>query len=369
MPEIKNKQSYYRPELDALRFFAFLCVFEHHYLYYAYSSLPKILKHVQQAGGFGVCLFFLLSAYLITSLLWKERAATQTVHLKAFYLRRILRIWPLYFAFLAFGFLLGRLKHAFAIEPSRMLAFLFLAGNWYAGVFGWTANPVSPLWSISIEEQFYLLMPSLARKAKAATLIGVSVAVILASYLTLGWLGIHQAAVTTAVWTNSLVQFQFFAAGCILATVLEGKLPVISNWLRAVMMAGGVALWILAARIGVESASGSLSAAALCSGYLLVLLGTLVIFLSFLGIKLAIPKFILYLGQISYGLYVFHLFVLLCVDSTRHYWDSSLAYSVRGVAGLLITILVASLSYEYFEKPFLRYKDRFTFVKSRSVTG
>ena len=96
---------FYRPELDVLRFIAFFSVFIAHLenapVATDASPLKAALLHlyavVVASGAFGMCIFFLLSAYLITELLIRERAATGSIHLRAFYTRRILRIWPLYF--------------------------------------------------------------------------------------------------------------------------------------------------------------------------------------------------------------------------------------------------------------------------------
>src|ERR1700690_2343892 len=95
---------FYRPELDALRFFAFLAVFVYHTSpsdppYYSARHIPcaYLVAAASHAGAFGVDLFFLLSAYLITELLLRERDECGQVHLDSFYVRRILRIWPLYF--------------------------------------------------------------------------------------------------------------------------------------------------------------------------------------------------------------------------------------------------------------------------------
>src|SRR5436305_10886285 len=96
---------FYRPELDGLRFFAFLGVFVFHAAprtleFYAAAGYPRwltnLLISVFGAGAYGVDLFFALSAYLITSLMLRERATTGSFDLRSFYVRRILRIWPLY---------------------------------------------------------------------------------------------------------------------------------------------------------------------------------------------------------------------------------------------------------------------------------
>src|SRR3981081_108514 len=99
----RASERYYRPELDVLRFFAFLSVFLFHGLpsvvvanHTGWSRrAATIAADFKSAGRFGVCLFFVLSSFLITELLMRERCSTGTVHIKAFYVRRILRIWPL----------------------------------------------------------------------------------------------------------------------------------------------------------------------------------------------------------------------------------------------------------------------------------
>ena len=100
--------SFYRPELDILRFGAFLLVFLHHALPHAtidyftsdygiFKQAASLLAGIARAGALGVDLFFALSAYLITELLLRERRSHGAIDIRAFYIRRILRIWPLYY--------------------------------------------------------------------------------------------------------------------------------------------------------------------------------------------------------------------------------------------------------------------------------
>src|SRR5437016_5660952 len=98
---------FYRPELDILRFSSFLAVYFNHtlggaapYLRVYSASLASWVTTVAFAGKFGVDVFFVLSSYLITELLLRERLICGKVDVKAFYFRRALRIWPLYFAFI-----------------------------------------------------------------------------------------------------------------------------------------------------------------------------------------------------------------------------------------------------------------------------
>lgn len=131
------------------------------------STFRAVLLHlyavVVASGAFGMCIFFLLSAYLITELLIRERDATGSIHLRAFYTRRILRIWPLYFGVVFAGYFIGLLIPRYALSGTWVAAFVFLAANWYTGRVGYAPSTVGVLWSISLEEQFYLLWPSIAK--------------------------------------------------------------------------------------------------------------------------------------------------------------------------------------------------------------
>jgi peptidoglycan/LPS O-acetylase OafA/YrhL len=160
--ENRREARFYRPELDALRFFAFLCVFFFHRVDYLPIDRTQhpLLWGMSEAGAFGVPVFFLLSSFLIVELLLRERAATGSVHIKSFYARRILRIWPLYFAACYGLIILGRfLPNVGPKDPRAWLAFTFFAGNWYILRHGWIASAFDPLWSIAIEEQFYITVP------------------------------------------------------------------------------------------------------------------------------------------------------------------------------------------------------------------
>lgn len=107
-PPAPRRRSFYRPELDILRFFAFLAVFLYHFTrpveLYVQHGIPRVIAALGngliQGGVFGVDLFFVLSAYLITELLLREKDECGSLDVRGFYLRRILRIWPLYFFYI-----------------------------------------------------------------------------------------------------------------------------------------------------------------------------------------------------------------------------------------------------------------------------
>jgi peptidoglycan/LPS O-acetylase OafA/YrhL len=152
-------ESFYRPGLDVLRALAFLMVFIAHGLAW-HLNKPTQIGAMARAGEFGVCIFFFLSSYLITELLLREKRDTGTILIPAFYVRRILRIWPLYFAMIAASCLYGLFAPAHAVSIAWTISLLLLFTNWYTAGHGYPPGFLFPLWSISLEEQFYLLWPA-----------------------------------------------------------------------------------------------------------------------------------------------------------------------------------------------------------------
>jgi peptidoglycan/LPS O-acetylase OafA/YrhL len=210
----------YRPELDALRFFTFLCVFCFHRMDYVGTDpiRDRWGFRIGTIGAFGVPVFFLLSAFLITDLLLRERERTGRVHIQAFYIRRILRIWPLYFAAFFGLSVLNRFVPAVSTnDPFAWLAFTFFGGNWYVLKHGWIAGSVDPLWSISVEEQFYIVIPILAALGGARTVVRASFVLLAAAYVTVLLYALHPTPTDDGQWTNSFLQFQFFCAGTLIA--------------------------------------------------------------------------------------------------------------------------------------------------------
>ena len=194
--------------------------------------------------NFGVDVFFLLSAYLITELLRRERIASGAIHIRAFYVRRMLRIWPLYFGFLLLCYVLWPLFFPEArLTSGRLAAFLLLAGNWYTGQHGFTINPISPLWSISLEEQFYLFWPSLSKPWGGKALYILCPLLFALAWIALWFLTAYRAERSCTIWVNSLVQFQFFAAGGLLALVLKGRICRFRPLCRAALLCVGPGAW------------------------------------------------------------------------------------------------------------------------------
>lgn len=348
---------FYRPELDALRLFAFLGVLIHHG-----AARPGAFLIVRKAGAFGLSLFFLLSAYLITELLLREREKWGTVHLKSFYVRRVLRIWPLYFTALLACIAIAKISHQ-PMQHMAIAGFALFIANWvpraeHVGFFG-------AMWSISIEEQFYVIWPVLAKWRGRASVAIASAILITASAATIVLLSFR----TWMLWYNTFVEFLFFGTGALLAIFLGEKAVSLKGFSRLPLFAAGLASWGVAAGIGVGTDRvPALTMPRLYIGYGAADLGAVLIFLAFLGAS-SIPRPIVYLGKISYGLYVVHLFALSVTNRILPSIVTSHAplWQIAAVDGLafLISVGLAAFSYRFLEKPFLKLKERFAFVKSR----
>ena len=323
----------------------------------------------------------MLSSFLITELLRRELELYRQIHVGAFYLRRVLRIWPLYFGVTIAYVLGGQYFPAMRMEPGRVLAYFLLAGNWYIVFHPWIQTPLRSLWSISVEEQFYLVWPLLAHFWGIRAVAKSAFVVLPLSLLAIMIASSDKSHAYNTVWLNSFTQFQFFAWGALLAMALNGSVPKIHHSVRIALGFGGAALWLFSAyATDIKRPGAEVSSAQFCCGYLLVAAGCLLLLLATLGARWRVPEWLVYLGKISFGLYVFHETAFLFADEAQKHtgvflpllasWSSrhsAIALTINKAIALGMTILLASLSYRFWETPFLRLKRRVTWIQSRSV--
>jgi peptidoglycan/LPS O-acetylase OafA/YrhL len=363
-PYISQGARFYHPELDALRFFAFLAVLVHHGP--DSSAFPIV---VRGSGGFGLSMFFLLSAYLITELLLREREQSGTVSWKRFFIRRALRIWPLYYAAVAVGFVFACIgPHRFSISLAGMAALVCFVAN--GSTLSAQLGPlVFQLWSISIEEQFYLFWPPIVRAGGkklafvASIAFAVSGGVWLWCFSGKGW----------KLWFDTPVQFAFFAAGAIVALVAHGRSAHrMTGLVRGGLQIGALLSFAIAARIGGIGTANvqGLTLSKLYIGYGSAIAGCTAMFSSILGIN-SVPRWMIYFGKRSYGLYVFHggllELSLWLLTPLKLPPGSAIKAGLVDSLAFLLCIPAAHLSYRYFAMPFLRIKERFETVQSRPI--
>jgi peptidoglycan/LPS O-acetylase OafA/YrhL len=353
-----TSKPFYRPELDAVRFFAFLSVFCHHVLVRNRTVVAAPRAAAVDAMAFGLCLFFCLSAYLITLILLREKATTGTVHLRRFYFRRVLRIWPLYFVGLACAFAFEVGMHHVHATITWFLAACFMAGNLVPR----SVIAGGHLWSISVEEQFYLFWPIVMCRVNRVGMLLVACLLVLLSGLTLVHYGRVHRIVYPGAWNSSFLQFGMCAVGILLA-LFENRRRKFSPSVSVLLILIACGIWCAAAfglslRTYPETIHGP---GILCAGYALVAIGCALILIAAPGVP-RWPRWIIYLGQISYGLYVFHIPVIYLVG-----YSLRLSRHRTILLAFFVNILVAALSYKYFESPFLRLKRKFEIIPTRPV--
>jgi peptidoglycan/LPS O-acetylase OafA/YrhL len=351
---------FYRPELDVLRFAAFLAVFITHAFPTGAESYEKLhvphvvaqfAAHAVGAGAGGVVLFFMLSSYLITALLIREHNRTGTIDVKAFYIRRALRIWPLYFCFLPIAILTAPLYGYEKVGWVHIAGFLTFTENWVVVALGWPNTIGAPLWSVSVEEQFYLIWPVLLLLVGFSRLRSVAVACIAAAFVS-RYVMISRGAEEIQLWESTLSHIDSIAVGALIAFAYRFRLPTFSNSARIVMVLGGALLPVLC---GVLPAGGALIR------YPVVTVGCALVLLGTLGFDLSAKKAgaLVYLGKISFGLYVFHVGYIGLFNRIIP------KFVVVAPAAFMCTVATAALSYHFLEMPFLRLKSRFAVVESR----
>jgi peptidoglycan/LPS O-acetylase OafA/YrhL len=382
-PDIKRRggleERFYFPELDAIRFFLFWGVWGYHALprqesayteHHIPAALASLIASILKAGMASLDVFFILSAFLITELLLREKEFRGVPDLKAFYIRRLLRIWPLYFFMIALAGFLSIFDRSQPLGWAYALSFLLFAGNWIMVFRGFPrAQIIGPLWSVSFEEQFYLVWPLVVRRASKRTLCHIAFGLLIVAALARLILLVKQTGGET-IWYNSFARLDSIACGILLAVVFHGR-PTLRVGLakRLALLLVGISAWLIVGlRCGLLDSVPTLLGGMI--GYPLMSLGGVAIFLSVLGAAqdgLPFLKYpwLVYLGKISYGLYAYHFLGLQLSQRLLTGYHHSHSWTLSWLGSLAITFSLAAASFRWLESPFLRLKQsKFTHIPS-----
>ena len=358
--------------LNELRFMAALLVLFHH------SETIRLKNNLFnfewlslfRNGTNAVNFFFVLSGFLITYLLLKESKITNDIKVKKFYLKRVLRIWPLYFLLFFIGtVLLPFLFHIFSIPYEMPYSFsnvwayfvFFLPG---LVLFFYGHHFLEPLWSIGVEELFYLIWAPIFkffRKHILSILLGVilfKVLTLLVSYILLP----ENHIINYLLNTHS---FELMAIGGWGAYLVFNSNKPIKNWLIFQKKIQFI-IYILLITFLIFNQNINIS---LWNFFFKTpILSTLIIgfmyLYSIIGISLnensilkPHNKYISYLGEISYGIYMYHMssifFVILILKDTLSKLSPLYSSLLFYILVISLTILISSLSKKYFEDFFL----------------
>jgi peptidoglycan/LPS O-acetylase OafA/YrhL len=353
------------PELDSLRGLAILGVLFLHAFFWPYSGLhftgwPRLLLLATKPGWMGVNLFFVLSGFLITGILLDSRNRPR--YYSHFYTRRALRILPAYYSLLVLLAILHQASAGFL-----GLSFIYLAN--LTNLFGVPAD-YGPLWSLAVEEHYYIVWPAVVRKLNRRNVAIASVAICVVVPLLRG-IAFHYGYTSGLGWYTWFVA-DGLAMGSLLAVGLRTS-PSRETVARVCALLFMLALIFTAAgaQFGILTMQRSLGAALQYSVIHIFFAGVLLLFL-LLGTSLR-KRYVNYatlrfFGYISYGLYLIHLMVFRIYDKIlRLYWPQWLPSDghfewvvVRFLIAGGAAIGLAYLSRRYFEEAFLRLKDRFT---------
>ena len=218
---------------------------------------------------------------------------------------------------------------------------------------------IVPLWSVSVEEQFYLVWPPLLRIFGVKSILKIGLLLIVISSVTRFALIHTGRGDFTTLFFVSLTRLEPIACGAILCVLVRRYSTQVSRLSPLLCFpAGIIGLVIIERFLGVTGDPSMLSYpfAAIACSLLLVSFLNLNLGTSFLGNRL------ITLGRISYGLYVFHMLFIRAVYSQG---ASLPVFALRSVLCFAVTLAVAALSYRFLEKPFLRLKEKFSYVQSR----
>jgi peptidoglycan/LPS O-acetylase OafA/YrhL len=352
----------YFPALDGVRGLAIASVLWHHALPYAYGGWLG-------RGHVGVRLFFALSGFLITTRLLAERRATGSVALGRFWLRRALRIFPLYYAVLgAFALYLGlRASDAGSRHFFDNLAFhATYTSNWFVDYA--VAHPVwfAFGWSLATEEQFYAWWPPLLRRhvgGAAVALLGVIALQQLAAYGALDpWLGDH-----TALQRVALSFAPALSLGALLALCLEAPSSFAKSWACWGSYPALSAAWVVLGAGGLL-ATGWGPPIALDLAFTALVASAVLAPRNWLARALSVRP-LTALGRVSYGVYLFHVPVL----GLSRRWLPALTERPELLFPFALSVswVAAALSYRYFESPLLALarRGRFSVTVDRPGHG
>lgn len=330
--------------LDVLRAVAILLVLFHH------SPVMPGLNILQENGRRGVSLFFVISGFLITTLFLREEDRTGTISLKSFYLRRAARIFPLYFLVLAFECFLIFAAGAYSDEnrsifQDKLLSYIFFFSNWRTDA---GQGPFFVAWSLAVEEQFYLffsLVYGVLRRAAALLVFGL----LLLKALIFSLFGPDLFEVW--MWRVLFSYSEPILLGVLLAFALHFNW--IPGWILDQIARPFLFLFLALGVLGLLAVVSFEHASEWKTQVLYFLMITMVLTALLHSPKQDfVSRSLSAIGKVSYGIYLLHMFVLSGLK--RMELPGYIIFATTGV----ITFLIASLFYRFFEQPIIQWAKR-----------
>lgn len=309
-------------------------------------------------AGFGVSIFFALSGFLITYLLLLEKEK-QAINVQHFYFRRILRIWPLYYLYLALC-LLTYFLFDISFDPISLFYYIFFSAN-FAMIFSGTLPYLVHFWSIGVEEQFYLFYPWLIRKKRNLLQLLGSITLFLILLKLLLWVIDRKTGLSHPLAFLHINRFHCMLLGGL------GAVLYYQNNTRFIDFCTNKASQFIAWFIVLLTALNIFHIASVLDNEIIscvtviIIIGQITQKNRIINLEQPILNF---LGKISYGIYVIHPLIIFYSSKLLHGVSVSPVYYyfILYIGITLTTIVVAYISYTYFEKAFLKIKSKFSGV-------
>lgn len=344
------------------------------------KEIDALSPLIAYSSALGVVFFFVLSGFLITYLLLKEKESSKSIQVGKFYMRRAFRIWPLYYLIFILGFFILPHLELFAVPGQdaffnqnfwgNLMLYAFFMPNLAFSIYTTAVPNIGQSWSIGVEEQFYILWPLLIRKSKniLKSILWIAGIIVLLKGLILFTFPIFKFE-SLAVLKKFLAmsKIECMALGGLGAYVLFNKKEKILQFIYKPAIQVLSVLAIPALIYFIPTALEDVL-------HLLFSFSFLVIILNVAGNEKVLIRFensiLQYLGRISYGFYMYHV---MCIVFTLHMLDNFVGLDrdittsqhllLYGIS-FLLTVAVSSLSYHLFERIFIRLKDKYAQPKS-----
>lgn len=304
-------------------------------------------------GKLGVVLFFVLSGFLITYLLLDEINLTTKINMKNFYIRRILRIFPLYYLILIFSFFILP-NFTFFSFPDKPISFenfplkqLILYFTMFPNLAAANFSSIpfaSQSWSIGTEEQFYLIWPIIFILFPKRKIQMIILTIII--YLIIKFFLKNNNTFLYNFWM--LFNIDCMAIGGVIAYIKFNNLPILKYLINTRTFILTLIFLLMLILFGINFGFFHYEIYASLFSILILNLACNKNISNLLEFKI-----LDYLGKISYGLYMYHVIAIFIIIKITN--NSLLIY----LFSILSTIIIAHISYNYFEKPFLKMKKKF----------
>ena len=332
-----------------------------------------------KTGDLGVSFFFVLSGFLITYLLFKELETQHKINIGQFYLRRVLRIWPLYFIIVFLGFyVIPSLDFVSAqqslfpfpinADGSRLTWYLSFLSNFDIITNHGISIVVVCLWSVSVEEQFYLLCPLLLYFVRSKQILTIFYSIIFISFMYrfFNWNDPELLHFSTFSVVSDLCVGALIAYYTLFSPAFKQKFMSIKKWQIVAIYITGFTMIFLR---GFSHIFGEIiyrfyipfESLLFTSFFAFILLEQNFSDNSFF--KMGRSRVLTYLGKISYGLYCFHtVVILLCLSMFLHFGlslNNTTNYVLLIFISFMITVLISVISYSILEKRLINFKDKY----------